>query len=134
MRRGSIAVLLASLLVSGCGGGDDSGSADLANGKVFDQAELRDCFRDQGFRVDPRQTETGIDLAVQWRSGQNNADVAVEPDPAAAESREEEWKQLADDAGIENAESFYFRYGNVLIGYEKVPGEQDRARIERCLS
>lgn len=133
MRRAPIAALLASLLVCGCGG-DDSGSPDLANGKVFDQAELQDCLRDQGFRVDPRQTDSGIDLAVQWRSGRNNADVAVEPDPAAAKSREGEWKQLADDAGIENAGSFYFRYGNVLIGYEQVPAEQDRTRIERCLS
>jgi hypothetical protein len=101
---------------------------------VFEQAELRDCLRDQGYRVEPRQTDTGIDLAVQWRSGLNNADIAVEADPGGAESREAEWKQLADDAGIENADSFYYRYGNVLIGYEKAPAEQDRARIERCLS
>ena len=71
---------------------------------------------------------------MRSRSGRNNADIAVEEDPDAAESREDEWKQLAADAGVENIDAYYFRYGNILIGYEQVPGQADRAPIERCLS
>jgi hypothetical protein len=125
--------MVSLLAAAGCGGGDD-GSADLASGKVFDPAAVKSCLREQGFQIEPRETDIGIDFTVGWRSGLNNADVAAEPDPAAAESREEEWKKLADEAGIDNIDNYYFRYGNVLIGYEKVPGKADRARIERCLS
>jgi hypothetical protein len=136
MRRALVLpVLIVSLLAAaGCGGDGDGGNGDLANGKVFDPTVLKTCLRGEAFRIEPRETDIGIDFTVRWRSGLNNADVAVERDPAAAESREEEWKKLADEAGIDNIDDFYFRYGNVLIGYEKVPGKADRARIERCLS
>jgi hypothetical protein len=100
---------------------------------VFDPAAVKSCLRKDGFRIEPHETDTGIDFTLRWGSGLSNADVAVEQDPGAAESREHEWKQLADDAGIDNIDSYYFRYGNVLIGYAKVPGKADRARIERCL-
>jgi hypothetical protein len=43
------------------------------------------------------------------------------------------WKQIAGEAGIEDLDSYYFRYGDILIGYEKVPGEPDKTRVERCL-
>ena len=121
------------LAAAGCGGGDD-GNGDLANGKVFEPAAVKGCLRGQGFRIEPRETDIGIDFTVRWRSGLNNADVAVERDPGAAESREQEWKKLADEAGIDNIDTYYFRYGNILIGYEKVPSKADRARIERCLA
>jgi hypothetical protein len=125
-------VLVASLLPVACGGGDE-GRGDLANGKVFDATAVKSCLRKQGFRIEPRLSDVGIDFAVRWRSGLNSAEVAVEKDPGAAESREEEWKQIAGEAGIEDLDSYYFRYGNILIGYEKVPGEPDKARVERCL-
>ena len=121
------------MAVAGCGGGDDGGNGDLANGKVFDPAAVKSCLREQGFRIEPRETDIGIDFTVRWRSGLNNADVAVERDPGAAESREQEWKKLANEAGIDNIDNYYFRYGNLLFGYAKVPGKADRARIERCL-
>ena len=87
---------------------------------MFDPAAVKSCLREQGFRIEPRETDIGIDFTVRWRSGLNNADVAVEQDPGAAESREQEWKKLADEAGIDNIDTYYFRYGNILIGYEKV--------------
>ena len=100
---------------------------------MFDPAAVKSCLRKEGVRIEPHETDTGIDFTVRWDSGLENADVAVERDPGAAESREQEWKKLAADAGIENIDSYYFRYGNLLIGYAKVPAKEDRARIERCL-
>ena len=100
---------------------------------MFDPAAVKSCLRKERFRIEPRATDTGIDFTVRWRSGVNDADVAVEQNPGAAESREREWKKLAADAGIDNIDSYYFRYGNLLIGYAKVPAKEDRARIERCL-
>ena len=120
------------LVVAGCGS-DDGGSTDLANGKTFDGEAVTSCLRQEGYAVNPRQTDIGVEYAVRWRTGRNNADIAVEDDPDAAASREEEWKGLAADAGVENIDSYYFRYGNILIGFEQAPGQADRAKFERCL-
>jgi hypothetical protein len=124
--------VLVALLLAACDG--DGGRGDLADGKVFDASAVKSCLRDAGFRIEPQVTDTGIDFTVRWRSGANNADVAVERAPGDAEAREGEWRQLAEQAGIENAGDYYFRYGNVLLGYARLPGEADRARIERCLT
>ena len=35
---------------------------------------------------------------------------------------------------MENIDDYYFRYGNVIVAYERVPSESDRAKLERCLS
>ncbi len=134
MRRAPILFLLvASLLPAACGGGDD-GKGDLANGKVFDQAAVQSCLRDQDFRIEPRETDTGIDFTARSPSGLITADIAVERTPDAAKTREDAWKELAAQAEIENIDDYYFRYGNILIGYERVPSERDQAPIERCLS
>ena len=126
--------VLVALVLAACGGDGDGGRGDLADGKVFDAFAVKSCLRDAGFRIEPHVTDTGIDFTVRWRSGANNADVAVERAPGDAEAREGEWRQLAEQAGIENAGDYYFRYGNVLLGYARLPGEADRARIERCLT
>ena len=126
-------LLVASLLPAACGGGDD-GKGDLANGKVFDQAELQSCLRDQGFRVEPHETDTGIDFTVRSRSGLISMDVGVERTPDDAKTREDAWKELAAQAEVENIDDYYFRYGNILVGYERVPSERAQARTERCLS
>ena len=126
--------VLVALVLAACGGDGGGGRGDLAEGKVFDASAVKSCLRDAGFRIEPRVTDTGIDFTVRWRSGANNADVAVEREPGDAEAREGEWRQLAEQAGIENAGDYYFRYGNVLLGYARLPGEADGARIERCLT
>ena len=134
MRRAPIMLLLvASLLPAACGGGDD-GKGDLANGKVFDQAELQSCLRDQRWRVESRGTDTGIDFTARSPGGLISADIAVEPTPDDAKAREDAWKDLAAQSGVENIDDYYFRYGNVLTAYERVPSEGDRAPIERCLT
>ena len=138
MRRVSIVflflfVFLASLLPAACGG-DGDGKGDLANGKVFDQAELESCLRSDGFRIEPRNTETGIDFTARSRSGLITTDIAVEKSPDEAKTREDAWKDLAAGAGVEDIDDYYFRYGNVLIGYERVPSKRDQAPLERCLT
>jgi hypothetical protein len=125
--------LLASLTAAGCGG-DDAGSEDLAGGKVFDQSQLTDCLRDQDFRIDRRGTDTGIDFTAVNRSGLLSADIAIERTPDDAQAREDSWKELAAQANVENIDDYYFRYGNVVLAYERVPSESDRAKLERCLS
>jgi hypothetical protein len=120
-------------LLAACGGGDDDGSDDLSAGKVFDQQELRQCLRDQRWRIEPG-TETGVDFTTRSRSGLISADVGVERTPAEAEKREDAWKQLAAEAGVDNVDDYYFRYGNVIVAFERVPSDTDRAPIERCLS
>jgi hypothetical protein len=124
--------LLASLTAAGCGG-DGAGSEDLAGGKVFDQSQLADCLRDQSFRIDRRGTDAGIDFTAVNRSGLLSADIAVERTPHDAQAREDSWKKLAAQANVENIDDYYFRYGNVVMAYERVPSESDRARLERCL-
>ena len=126
--------MLLSLSLASCGDGDGGGSRDLAVGKTFDAAELRGCLRDQNWRIEPRVTDTGIDFTTRSRSGLISADVAVERTPADAQQREDSWKELATDAGVENIDDYYFRYGNVIVGFERVPSAADRAPIERCLS
>jgi hypothetical protein len=120
------------LLIAGCGGGD-GGKGDLASGKVFDEGALKSCLREQGFRVEPHKTDTGIDFTARSRSGLVSTDIAVERTPAAAKTREDAWKELAAQAGVENADEYYFRYGNVIVAYERVPSESALATVERCL-
>jgi hypothetical protein len=60
-------------------------------------------------------------------------DVAVEPTPDAAATREDAWKELAKQAEVENVDDYYFRYGNVVVAYEQVPSAPARATIEHCL-
>ena len=135
MRRGSILFLLiASLLPVACGGGGGDGKGDLANGKVFDQRELQSCLRGDGFRIEPRNTDSGIDFTARSRDGLVSADIGVESGPDQAKAREDAWRKLAEDAQVENIDDYYFRYGNVVVAYERVPSEADRASIERCLS
>ncbi len=100
---------------------------------MFGQAELQRCLRDRGWRIEPRSTDSGIDFTTRSRSGLISADVAVETTPAAAEQRAAAWKELAAQANIENIDDYYFRYGNVLVGFERVPSESDRAPLARCL-
>jgi hypothetical protein len=127
-------VLVACLTLAACGGGDDGGSTDLAAGKVFDQRELQSCLRDQGWRIEPRTTDSGIDFTTRSRSGLISADVGVEQTPAGAEKREDAWKELAAQAQVENIDDYYFRYGNVVVGFERIPSKSDRAPVERCLT
>ncbi len=123
------------LSLAGCGGGDGSGSSDLAKGKVFDQTELLRCLRGDGYRIERRNTDTEIDFTARSRSGLVTADIGVEQEgPDEAEAREAAWTKLAEQAEVENAGDYYFRYGNVVVAYERVPSESDRAGIERCLS
>ena len=121
------------MLLAACGGGGDEGSPDRAAGKTFDPAELRQCLRDQRWRIEPG-TESGVDFTARSRSGLLSADVGVELTTAAAEKREDAWKQLAEENGVENIDEYYFRYGNVIVAFERVPSESDRAPVERCLS
>ena len=130
---GLVVPVAASLAFVGCGG-DDGDKGDLAAGKVFEQGQVQRCLRQKRLRIERRQTDTGIDLTARWRSGFNSVDVAVEATPADAADREQEWKHLAEQAQIEDAGSYYFRYGNVLVGFERTPDERDRALIDSCLS
>jgi hypothetical protein len=120
------------LLVAACGG--DGGTPDLAAGKTFDAAQLRSCLRDQNWRIEPRVTDIGVDFTTRSRSGLISADVAVERSAADAEQRVESWKDLARDADVENVEDYYFRYGNVVVAFERVPSGAARAPVERCLT
>ena len=91
--------------------------------------------RTRAGRIEPRGTDTGIDFTARSRSGLTRlTDIAVERTPDAAKTREDAWKELAAGAGVENIDDYYFRYGNILIGYERVPSTPDQAPIERCLS
>ena len=125
-------VLAAALLAAGCGD-DGGGKGDLAAGKLFDPADVTRCLRAQGLSVERHPTDTGIDYTVRRRDGRNSIDMAVERSVADAADREEEWRKLAGDAGIESAEDYYFRYGNLLLGYARVPSEAFRRTVERCL-
>ena len=125
--------IVSCMLVVACGSGGDGDGKDLAAGKVFDQAELQRCLRAQSWRIEPG-TESGVDFTTRSRSGLVSADVGVEQTPADAETREDAWKQLATDNGVENIDDYYFRYGNVIVAFERVPSQADRGPIERCLS
>ena len=132
MRRALIAIVLAAaLLPAGCG--DDGGSGDLAPGKLFDPADVTGCLRNQGFAVERLRTDTGIDFTVRRRDGRNSIDVAVERSASDAADREQEWRKLAGDAGVDDAQDYYFRYGNLILGYERVPSKAFRRNVERCL-
>jgi hypothetical protein len=126
--------LLVVLSLAACGGGEDGGSEDLAKGKVFEEAELQSCLRKARFTIQPRDTESGIDFSARSRSGLVNVDVGVERGPEEAATREEAWRKLAEQAEVENIDDYFFRYGNVVVAYEQVPSESDRAPVERCLS
>ena len=130
---GYLAIVVALFLV-GCGGGEDGGSEDLAKGKVFEVAELQSCLRKARFTIQPRDTESGIDFSARSRSGLVNVDIGVERGPEDAVAREEAWRKLAEQAEVEDIDAYYFRYGNVVVAYEQVPSDSDRAPVERCLS
>ncbi len=133
MRRALVPIFLAAaLLAAGCGD-DGAGKGDLAAGKLFDPADVTRCLRGQGLSVERHPTDTGIDFTVRRRDGRNSIDMAVEQSASDAADREQEWMGLASDAGIENAQDYYFRYGNLLLGYERVPSEAFRRTVERCL-
>jgi hypothetical protein len=123
-----------SVSLAACGGGDDGGKGDLAQGKAFDQAGLQRCLRGEGLRITPRGTDTGIDFTARSRSGLLTTDIAVERTPDEAKTREDAWKELAAQAEVENIDDYYFRYGNVVIAYEQVPSASARATVERCLA
>ena len=134
MRRALIAiVLVAASLPSACGGDGGGGSGDLAPGKLFDPADVMGCLRNQGFAIERKRTDTGIDYTIRRRDGRNSIDVGAEATASDAADREQEWRMLADQAGIEDAQDYYFRYGNLLLGYERVPSEAFRRTVERCL-
>ena len=120
--------------LAGCGGGDGGSSDDLAKGKLFDQADVQRCLRGGGYRLERRNTDTEIDFTARSRSGLVTADFGVESGPDQAEAREAAWTKLAEEAEVENAGDYYFRYGNVVVAFERVPSASDRAGIERCLS
>jgi len=122
------------LSLAACGGGDNGGSGDLAKGKAFDQSELERCLRGARLRVEPRDTDTGIDFTARSRSGLISADFGVERTADDAEARENAWRKLAEQAQVENIDDYYFRYGNVVVAYERVPSKATRATVERCLS
>jgi hypothetical protein len=138
VRRALITIACAAaLLPLGCGGDGDSdgdGSRDLAAGKLFDPADVTRCLRAQGFGAVPNRTDTGVDFTVHRRDGRNTIDVGVEQTAAAAADLEKEWRELADQAAIENPSAYYFRYGNLMLGYERVPSAEFRRKVERCLS
>ena len=134
MRRaliGSIAVLVAVL--PACGS-DSDGKGDLASGKLFDPVDVTRCLRGEGFSVDAPQSGLEIDFTVRRPDGRNSIDVGVEPTASDAADREKEWRKLADEAGVEDAQSYYFRYGNLVLGYERIPTGAFRRKIERCLA
>jgi hypothetical protein len=134
MRRAfTLLLLVTALPVGACGGDGEGGSGDLAPGKVFDQAEVTRCLRGQGYRIERVPTDAGVDFTVRRRDGRNSIDVAVERTSGAAEAREQEWRKLAAEAGVEDAGAYYFHYGNVLLGFERVPSEAFRQEVERCL-
>ena len=91
-------------------------------------------MRKARFTIQPRDTESGIDFSARSRSGLVNVDYGVERGPEDAASREEAWRKLAEQAEVENIDDYFFRYGNVVVAYEQVPSESDRAPVERCLS
>ena len=99
------ALILVSLIaaLAGCGGGDD-GSGDLANGKVFDAAAVKSCLRKEGVRIEPHETDTGIDFTVRWGSGLENTDVAVEGTraPRSRASGMEEARRRCRDRNIDS--------------------------------
>jgi hypothetical protein len=101
---------------------------------VFDRGELQACLRAQNWRIERRNTDTGIDFTTRSRSGLISADVGIEKSPAEVETREQDWKELAAQAGVENIDDYYFRYGNVVVGFERIPSKSDRAPVERCLT
>jgi hypothetical protein len=131
------ALLLAALLpLSGCGGGGGGGggTSEPAGGKVLRPAAVQRCLKKQRLLVTPHATQSGIDFTAYWRNGRNQADFGVERAPGAAAAREEAWKKLAAQAQIKNVDAYYARYGNVVVGYERVPSTADRQRLERCLT
>jgi hypothetical protein len=134
MRRALVPIVLtAALLAAGCGD-DGGGRGDLAPGKLFDPADVTSCLRAQRLAVERHPTDTGIDYTVRRRDGRNSIDMAVERSAADAADREQEWRKLAADAGIDNAQDYYFRYGNLLLGYARVPSDAFRRNVERCLA
>ena len=97
------------------------GSDDLAKGKLFDQADVQRCLHGGGYRIERRNTDTEIDFTARSRSGAVTVDFGVESGPDQAEAREAAWTKLAEQAEVENAGDYYFRYGNVVAAYERVP-------------
>lgn len=129
------ALLLAALLpLSGCGGGGGGGTSKPAGGKVLRPAALQRCLKKQRLLLASHSTQSGIDFTAYWRDGRNQADFGVERTPEAAAAREDAWKKLAEQAHIKNVDAYYARYGNVVVGYERVPSAADRQRLERCLT
>ena len=133
MRRALIPVVLAGAMLAACGGEDD-GRGDLAQGKLFDPGDVTSCLRDEGFSVEPQRTDIGVDLTVRRPDGRNSIDVGVERSATDAAEREKAWRKLAEDAGVDNAQAYYFRYGNLILGYERAPSERFRQKVERCLA
>lgn len=134
MRRALIPVALVAAMLPAACGGDSGGRGDLAPGKLFDPVDVTGCLRGEGFAVEPHRTDTGIDFTIRRRDGRNSIDVGVERSASEAADREGEWKGLADEAGVEDAQDYYFRYGNLILAYERIPSATFRQKVERCLS
>jgi hypothetical protein len=127
-----VVVLLGALGIVACGGSGEGPKA--AGGKVFRQAEVKRCLKHQRLLLPSRRTETGIDFTAYWRNGRNRADFGVEPSPEAAATRQDAWEELAKQANVANPQAYYARYGNVVVGYQRLPSKADRALLERCLT
>jgi hypothetical protein len=128
-----VVVLLGALGIVACGGGGGDGPK-AAGGKVFRQAEVKRCLKHERLLLASRRTETGIDFTAYWRDGKNRADFGVELTPEGAATRLDAWEKLAKQANVENPRAYYARYGNVVVGYQRLPTRADRALLERCLT
>jgi hypothetical protein len=134
--RLATAALMAAALMSpaGCGGDGGSGKEPQAGGKVLRPAALHRCLKRQHLLVASHATPSGIDFTAYWRDGRNQADFGLEQGPEQAAAREDAWKRLAEQAHIDDAGAYYARYGNVVVGWERLPSAADRLRLERCLA
>jgi predicted ABC-class ATPase len=123
---GLVAALLALV---GCG---DSGPSP--GGRTLNETAVKRCLKSKGLTVQGHQTESGIDFSAYWRDGRNSADIGVASTPGAAADLEESWKKLAQQAHVQNIDAYYFRHGNIVVGYERVPNATEKARVASCLT